>query len=155
MKKTLLLSIIIAFCFTAKAQTDSIQLAKNIIEAITSEKLENIQNLVAPPSVYREVFPEQINGANNEEIEAETSKSEKLKADFENILEAAKAKKVNLSKLSFKAVETELMMPNVYGTTITFSVGEKIGKIAVSALKHKGNWYLMEILLTSRAFRDF
>lgn len=154
MKKLILSTLTLLFCVIVNAQ-DSTEFAEEVIEAIKSKKVENLQALVAPPSVYREAFPKETFGASNEEIEAETSKSEKLKADFENIQKSAKEKKVDLSKLEFKSIVASPMMPNVYGATITFSVGDKTGKLAVSALKHKGNWYLMEILISVGVFKGF
>lgn len=154
MKKLILLAIAFTFCFTTKAQTDSTQLAKNIIAAIKSENVENLQKLVAPPVVYREKFAE-TKGLTDKQIEEKTSKSPKLKADFENINKSAKTKKVELSKITYKSIVTEAMLPGVNGATITFTIGGKEGKLAISTLQHKGNWYLMEILISTGVFKDF
>jgi len=153
MKKIMLLLFTVAFCFTAKAQTDSIQLAKNIIDAIKCGKVENLQKLVAAPAVYKAKFKE-TEGLTDEQIIEKTSNSPKLIADFEGLLAKAKEKKIDLGRILFESTTID-PMPGGFGVSIKFSVGEKTGKIAVSTMKHNGNWYLMEIILTSRAFRDF
>lgn len=154
MKKLLLLSITIAFCFTAKAQTDSTQLGKDIIAALKSGKVENLQKLVAAPAVYKVKFKE-TDKLSDAQIIEKTSKSPKLKADFEKLIANAKEKKADLNNIKFESSTMDIMPGGPFGVSISFSIGAKTGKLAVSAMEHEGKWYLMEILLTSRAFRDF
>lgn len=154
MKKLILLSITVAFCFTAKAQTDSVQLAKGVIAALRSSKVENLQRLVAPPDFYRVKFKETVD-LSDEQIIEKTSKNPKLIADFEKLLADAKEKKVDISDIKYESSTAELMPGGPVGISITFYLGPKTGKIAISAMEYKGKWYLMEIILTSRAFRDF
>ncbi len=154
MKKLILLLLVAGFGFSVKAQTDSAQLAKNIIAALKSEKVENLQKLVAPPEVYKAMFKETEEMTDDQIIE-KTSKSPKLKSDFEALISNAKEKKVNLNKLKYKSAVIEVMPGGPYGVSITFAVKDKTGKLAVSALKHNDNWYLMEILITTTVFEDF
>lgn len=151
MKKLILLSITTVFCFVAKAQTDSTQLAKNFLEAIKSGEIENLQNLFATPAVFRSVFKE-TKGFTDKQVEEITSKSPKLKADFDDLLTRAKEKKADLSKIQFQSLTILEMGNEVYSISITFSVKGKTGKVAVSAMSHSNNWYLVGILHTSKAF---
>lgn len=156
MKKLLLLSITIAFSFTAKAQRDSYDLSVGILEALKSGKFEDLQKLVAPPSIYKAKF-KGVDSLSDEQIKEKTSHNPKLKADFEKLLANAKEKKVDLSKMKYKTLDMEMIRDGVYAITITFSIGDKTGKLAISGMNYVGNanWYIMEILITSRAFRDF
>lgn len=154
MKKVLLLTLAFVAISTAKAQTDSIQLGKNVLEAIKSGKIENLKKLVAPPSVFREIYAE-TKELTDEQIIEKTSESDKLKTDFDNLMAEAKTSKVDLNKLEYEKITVE----NPWGgdespraINIFFTYNGKKGDLALSAFRHKDNWYFMKILMSTNVF---
>lgn len=158
MKKAGFIFILILFAQMAMAQSsDSAELAQNVVNAIKSGKIEEVKKLIAPPSVYREMYAE-TKQMSNEEIKQKTSESEKLSGDFDNLLQRAKTKKVKLAALQYDSLTAENAWNNYLGPwalVVYFSVDGKQTKLAVSALRHKGQWYFMEFLMTTNAFKEF
>jgi hypothetical protein len=157
MKKLILFALLAIIGIAANAQLDSARLAANVVEALKSGKVDELKKLVAPPDVYRDLYAE-TKGLTDEQIKEKTIESEKLKGDFENLMKIAKEKKIDLKKLQYDSLNAE----NPWGSdelpwsvTIHFSLNGKSSLLAISAFRHKGNWYFMEFLITTNAFKEF
>jgi len=159
MKKLLIVIIFIFSVVAAQAHgLDSAQLAKDFIESIKSGKIDSLKKLVAPPEVYRKLYPKETGALSDAEIIAQTAGSPKLQADFDSLQAEAKHRKVDLRKLEYDSLEAE----NVWGTdeapwamTVYHSYKGKSDSFAISVIRFEGRWYFMEILMTSSAFKEF
>lgn len=154
MKKLFTLFICISMAWAAHAQNDSTQLAAKTLDALKSGKLADIQNLIAPVSVYREMYPE-AKDLTDEQLKQKTSGNEKLKADFDALLKKISDKKLNLEKLQYDSLDAENPWGKDIGPwaiTVYYSLNGKKSSLSIAALRHKGQWYFMEFLITTKAF---
>lgn len=155
MKKLFLTTVLLFVLLGAGAQ-DSTALCNGVLSALQSGNIEELKKLVAPPDVYKDVYPE-AKTLTDEQILEKTSGSMKLKEDYEKILLTAKEKKVDLKKLQYDSLEAENPWESYegpWGITFYTSTGSKTAPITIAALRHNGRWYFMEFLI-SGLFKEF
>lgn len=137
---------------------DSIQLAKGFIESLKRGNADSLKKLVAPPEVYRKIYPKETEQMSDADLIAQTAGNPKLKADYDSLLAKAKSRKVDLKNLQYDSLRAE----NVWGTdnapwamTVYYTYKGKSDSFAISVIRFEGSWYFMEILVTSDAFKEF
>lgn len=157
MKKTLLISLSIAFCIVAKAQTNSVQFAQNILNSIESGNIENLKKMMPTIEMYRSMSktPDKYT---DEEILKKTVEGEKLKSDFEKLQKYAKEIKVDWKAMQFDSIVADnigLQTEAPWPIEIHFSVNGKHAVLPIIVVKSKGQWYFMDILMTTTVFKEF
>src|SRR5688572_12517034 len=91
------------FPATVAKETPRDQIAKAFLQSIKSRDFNKLQLLTPTVPVWRKLSPEQTATLSDKELNEKIEKSVtvKLRKDFNNIIEDAKVKKINLSRLEF------------------------------------------------------
>lgn len=144
MKKLLILTFITAFCFTAKAQQDSVHIAEKVIESFKNNDIKALKKLIAPPKVYRLIYPE-VKRKTNKQIINETANSSELKASFNKIIAKAKADGVTLDSLKYSKVEqTGPVIKTLRMLDVYYTIDGKEGYFGVFCHYINNNWYFSD-----------
>jgi hypothetical protein len=127
------------------------QLAKAFLQSIKSRDFHNLQLLTPSLPVWRKLSPEQSAKLSDKELKETIEKSVivKLRKDFNNIIEDAKKKQIDLSRLEFleaKRAETGDQGNAPVGLEVVYSYKGKKSSFALSVAELDGKYYLLEIL---------
>jgi hypothetical protein len=147
---TMLLSVTLFPAAPAK-ETPRDQIAKAFLQSIKSRDFHNLQMLTPTVPVWRKLSPEQTAKLSDKELKEKIEKSVvvKLRKDFNNIIEDAKMKQIDLSRLEFleaKIAEAGDRGNAPVGLEIGYSYNGKKSSFALSVAELDGKYYLLEIL---------
>jgi hypothetical protein len=155
MYKIALILIVALFSCSASVatanQTSEVQLAKAFLESIQSRDFNRLQSLTPSLPVLRKVLPEELKNLSDKALKARIEKLAmvKLRKDFNNILEDAKAKQIDLAQLEFLNAELhdgESKDNKARAMEVFYSYKGKKGSFALSVAEIEGKYYLAEIL---------
>jgi hypothetical protein len=151
---TIFLSVTLSPAAVAK-ETPRDQLAKAFLQSIKSRNFKNLQVLTPTLPVWRKLSPEPIANLSDKELKEKIEKSVivKLRKDFNNIMEDAKVKQIDLSRLKFletKMAETGDQGNAPVGLEVVYSYNGKKSSFALSVAELDGKYYLLEILRSYR-----
>jgi hypothetical protein len=140
---------------TAQEAASGEQLAKGFLESLQSGDFESLQRLTPTLPAWRAMAPEVIKNLSDDELREKIDKvvTAKLRKDFNNILEDAKAKGIDLTQLKFSEVKWsgETPRPNdPRGLEVFYTYNEKKGSLALTVTEVDGKYYLREILRSYR-----
>jgi hypothetical protein len=134
------------------------QLGRAFVEALKAGDFKKLQRLTPTLAAWRKLSPVESKKVTDEELIKALEKNyyPKLRKDFDNIMEGARKRKINISELEF--VEARLRKQvegvSVTGMEVFYSYREKKDRFAVTVIKVDGSYYLSEILLSYDIFRD-
>jgi hypothetical protein len=133
------------------------RLGREVLEAIRVRSYSKLQALTPPtPEVWRKLAPEELGKLSDREIGRKLRKNyyPKLRRDFNGIMQSARSRKVDLSKLEFIDVRLHTLdsAETLIGMEILYEYNGSMGRIAISAGGLDGKFYLHEILLSHDVF---
>lgn len=143
--------------FTLKAQSTSAEvLAKSFIEALRSQNINQMIELMPSATLYRSISPSETQGKTDAEIEVMKKVAEqRLKQHFSQILASASKESVTLPDLRFQDSKLEAIPSqdaDLYFLELRYSYLNKISKINLVVCQEKNGWYLLEIARSADIF---
>jgi hypothetical protein len=144
MKKVLLIAFLSFSVLATKAQQDSGFIARKVIESFQKGDINILKKLVAPPKVYKQIYPE-VKRKTNKQIINETINSKEFKASFDKILAKAKAKNINLDSVQY--IRTELTGPEIKTLRVLnvhFAINGKKDYFGIFCHYINNNWYFSD-----------
>ncbi|NJO03593.1 MAG: hypothetical protein HC880_19625 [Bacteroidia bacterium] len=126
-------------------------LGRVFYKALTSREFGMIQYLLAPPTLYPAISPEETGRRHPDELRqlAEVV-HQRQEANFQRIIRSADLRDLNLSQFQYQQTDIQALpgpQSLLYGLGVQLTYQSKNYFLTLIAARHKGRWYLLEISL--------